>query len=82
MHKQSYTPASARIVKSTLVAFAGRTNIFIKYYAILGSVFMENDNHFSEYSATSKYYVILIPVVMEMTIISAIVLLLLHIMQY
>ena len=43
---------------------------------------MENDNHFSEHSATSKYYVILIPVVIEMTIISAKVLQLLHIMQY
>ena len=43
---------------------------------------MENDNHFSEHSATSKYYIILIPVVIEMTIISAKVLQLLHIMQY
>ena len=54
-----------------LVAFVGRTDVFIKYDAILCSVVMENDNHFSEHSATSKYYVILIPVDMEMTIISA-----------
>ena len=33
---QRYTPTSARIIKSALVAFAGRTDIFIKYYAILG----------------------------------------------
>ena len=79
---QSYTATSARIVKSMLVAFEGRTDVFIKYDAILCSVVMENDNHFSEHSATSKYYVILIPVDMEMTIISAKILLLLHIMQY
>ena len=62
---QSYTPTSARIVKSMLVAFAGRTDIFIKYNAILGSVVMENDNHFSKHFATSTYYVILIPYVIE-----------------
>ena len=50
-----YTPASASIVKSVLAAFADRSDIFIKYYAILGSVGMENDYHFCKNSATSKY---------------------------
>ena len=36
---------------------------FIKYYAILGSVFMENDYHSCENAATSKYYTKLILVV-------------------
>ena len=60
---QRYRPTSARIIKSALVAYAGRTDIFIKYYAILGSVFMENDYHSCENAATSKYYTKLILVV-------------------
>ena len=79
---QRYTPTTARIIKSVLVAFAGRTDIFIKYYAILGSFVMENDYHFCENSATSKLYAKLIYVVIEMTIISAKILLILNIMQY
>ena len=82
IHVQSCTPTSASIVKSALVAFADRTDIFIKYYAILGSVVMGNDYHFCENSATSKYYTKLILVVIEMTIISVKILLILNIMQY
>lgn len=82
IHVQSCTPTSARITKSALVAFADRTDIFIKYYAMLGSVVMENDCHFCENAATSKYYAKLILVVIEMTIISAKILLILNIMQY
>ena len=43
---------------------------------------MENDYHFCENAATSKYYAKLILVVIEMTIISAKILLILNIMQY
>ena len=79
---QSYTLTSARIIKSALVAFAGRTAIFIQYYAASGSVVMENDYHFCKNSATSKYYAKLILAVIEMTILSGNILLILNIMQY